>query len=450
MTSTAPAAANTLGSLKGTPKGPLLITGLTLLPDGGQVLTDGALVIDGGRLTDVGPTADVRARHHELSPLDASGYVATAGLVNAHTHAAMGFFRGLGHGRDQMIESFLIPAERSLTEELLEPLAYSYLYGCLVSGVTTVGEHYYFAGAIGRAIERLGMRGVIGETIADLGGAFPGRQAWESWRRQIDTWPYSSLITPAVAPHAADTVSAPLLAELAAFAKDRNLPLHMHLSQTTGERERVRARAAMTPVAYAARAGALGPRTLAVHLVTVDADDIRILQDSGATAGLCPASQIIYERLAPLNAILEAGIPAALGTDCAASNDGADLLAEMRILALLGMDRGVGPGRLDAAEVYRIATANGAHALGLGAETGRLAPGLAADIVFLKRDLASEPSPRPDMNLIFSMSSRNVRHVMIAGRFVLQGGRLVLVDESELAVRYTEAVQEINRRLGRS
>lgn len=430
------------------PAGPLLVRGLRVLTGDGQVHADGALVVKGERLEDVGPAAAVAQRHPGLRAVDAAGWTAIPGLVNAHTHVAMGFFRGLGHGRDQMIETFLFPAEKSLTPELLEPLSWSYLVDGLRSGVTCVGDHYYFASGIARAIDRLGLRGVVGETVADLGGAFPGRAGWDAWKNELAKWSHSARVRPAIAPHAADTVSPALLKELADFATANKLPLHMHLAQSSGERQRVAAREGMTPVAYAEKCGALTERTLAVHLVAIDDADLVILKSRGVTAGICPASQIIYEELAPLARILTAGIPVALGTDCAASNDAADLLAEMKLAALLAKDRGADAALREPAQVLAMGSRNGARALGLEHEIGTLAPGKAADVVFLKGDLGTEPSPRPDVNLIYSLRSRNVRHVMVGGRWVLWDGALQTVDEAALAREYDTAVAEINRRLG--
>lgn len=426
----------------------LLVHGLTILTGDGTVLTDAALVLASGLVADLGPTAAVRQRHQRAHVVDGTGFMAMPGLVNAHTHVAMGFFRGLGHGHDQMIETFLFPAEKRLTSELTAPLSYGYLVAGLKSGVTCFGDHYYFIDGVARALDRLGLRGVIGETVADLGGAFPGRDRWDGWRKTLERWPHSSRITPAIAPHAADTVSAPLLGELAAYAKANDLPLHLHLSQTTGERFRVEARERCSPVAYADRCGALSDRTLAVHLVSADADDVARLADRGVTAGFCPASEIIYEKLAPLAELCRRGVPLALGTDCAASNDTADLLGEMRLTALLAQDRGVAPERRRPGDVLAMGTGNGARALGLGGRVGRLAPGLAADVVFLSEDLDTLPTPRPDANLIYSMSARHVRHVMVDGRFVLYDGRPVLAAEADLLSEYQAAVAEIHRRLG--
>ncbi|MBM4253768.1 MAG: amidohydrolase family protein [Deltaproteobacteria bacterium] len=437
----------TLGTQAAAPTGDLLITGLTLITEPGTVLPDSGILVRGGQIAEIGPSAVVSGRHQNLTAVDARGYIGMPGLINAHTHVAMGFFRGLGHGQDEMIERFFFPAEKSLTPELLAPLSFSYIYAGLVAGVTCFSDHYYFSEGVAQAMERFGVRGVVGETVADLGGAFPGRASWDRWRRLIDAWPYSSRITPSVAPHAADTCSEALLTELATFARDRKLPLHMHLSQTRGEFQRVQQRAGCTPVEFAHRCGALTDLTLAVHLVTSTVNDHKILCGQGVTAGICPASQIIYEQLAPIADLMRAGVPIALATDAAASNDTADLLAEMRLMALLAQDRGVPEEHRSPEAILSMTTENPARAIGLASKIGSLAVGKAADIVFLARDLSTEPSPKLTTNVIYSHTSRNVRHVMVDGRFVLYNGKPTMVDADQLLAEYEAAVAAIHRRV---
>ncbi len=429
----------------------MAITGLTIIPgDGKKPIVDGTLVIQGEKIVAIGESREILSSSEGTTiHLDGRGYWAIPGLVNAHTHVAMGFFRGLGQGRDQMIESFFFPAEKALSSELLEPLSFSYIYAGLRSGVTTFGDHYYHIEGVGKALDRFGVRGVVGETIADLGGAFPGLEGWQRMQGLLQRWPFSSKITPAICPHAADTVSPKLLKELSHFARKNALPLHMHLSQTTGERQRVMAREGVSPVQYAASCGALTDRTLAVHLVTADDKDIAILKSHGTTAGLSPASQILYERLAPIEAFMAQGMSLALGTDCAASNDDADMLSEMRLLSLLAKLRGSPSEAYEADAILDVGTVQGARVLGLGAQVGVLAPGMDADFVLLQEDLGSIPSPRPHINLLFSMGSKQVRHVMVAGQWVLWDRVPTKVHIAQLESDYLTAVREIHRRLGR-
>lgn len=281
-----------LKDLKNKPTEAFTLAGAMLMDASGTPPSKGCLTIKDGRILERSERPDTT-----YPVYDASDFLIFPGLVNAHTHSAMGFFRGLGHGRQDMIENFLFPAEKSLTPDLLENLSLSYIAAGIRCGVTMFSDHYYFVEGVGRAFESLGVRAIIGETVADLGGAFPGDASVQRMHALIDNWSFSDRIRPSVAPHAADTVSRPLLTKLAQFAVKNGLHLHMHLAQTVGELERVIKREAMSPVRYAQECGALTDKTLAVHLIACSDADINILKKEGTVAGICPVSEVVYEKL---------------------------------------------------------------------------------------------------------------------------------------------------------
>ncbi len=413
------------------------ITASALMVDAATQHWDGCIVLQGGKVLAAGERATTLPRFPRARVLDASGYMLIPGLINAHTHCALSFFRGLGYqpmpaGSEQsIIETVMFPAERSLTPDMTEPLSYSYIFDGLRSGVTCFVDHYYYIAGVGQALERFGVRGVIGETVADLGGAKPGREAWDRARHLIDAWPFSNRVTPAVAPHAADTVSRGWLKEMAEFARQRHLPLHMHLSQTTGERQRVLSREGITPVRMAAECGALSERSLIVHLVTADADDLGLIADSGSTIGFCPASQILYERLAPIHAFLQHGIPVVVGTDCAASNDTADMLQEVRFASLMANSHLPHDQPLATKTALSWYGEQAATSLGLGGRIGSLTPGSCADLVLLRLDASTQPMPSIANGLLYTLGSRHVQHVMVDGRWVLWNQASTLVPEDD-------------------
>ena len=415
-------------------------------PNAGTVrVVHGDLLVTGNRVTELvlgGST------HDADSVIDGKGFLAIPGLINCHTHAPMGFFRGLGHGRTNMIEEFLFPAEKSLTAELLEPLSWSYLVTSLRAGVTCIADHYYMIHGVGQALERLGMRGFIGETIADLGGAFPGWESWTKARDAVESWNFSSLVRPVIAPHAADTVSSKMLREAAQFARKNSLTLHMHLSQTKGELQRVRIQDGMTPVQKAFACEALWDRTLAVHMVSAREADFAELRTSGATAVICPTSQIIYEHLAPLEHVAASGVHWATATDCAASNDGADVLADCKLLGLMARDRKISSDTFEPKNLLASVTTTPARALGMSGQLGVIQAGSLADIVFLRDDLSMRPAFDDVRNLIYSAGSSGVEHVMIDGHFRLWRRELCGVDEQQLSAEFDSAVSEIMRRTG--
>ena len=415
-------------------------------------VTNGYIAIKGDKIVSVGSMDEDLSQFKEFVQSSMKGYVACPGFVNCHTHASMSFFRGLGHDRElpkrpgySVIEDFFFPAERALTPELIEPLSYSYLVDGLKSGVTSFNDAYFFSGGVCKAIERLGLKGAVAEHMGDLDGAvIAGREQWLQQKKRIENWPFPS-IQPVVYAHAADTVSKDFLKELTQFAKANDLPFHMHLSQTKGERERVIKRERMSPVKYAKECGALHDKSLLVHLLSVDDEDIHLLSDSGAIAALCPVSEILYESAPPAAKLFNAGIPIALGTDCAASSDGADILQEARFFSLLLRMQGIDFPDQNPSMILDCLTKVPAQWMSAG-RSGSLESGKEADIVFFEKDICSEPMSDMAVNLLYSMSSKQVRHVMVNGRWALKDRELVHVSESCLYDDYRQALVEIKKR----
>ena len=413
-----------------------------------------ALVISGDTIAAI-TSYDVAVQTYPNLPrIDMDGYLATPGLVNAHSHSPMSFFRGLGHnqtpstaGKTSMIEDFFFPAEQKLSAELIEPLAYSYLVDGLRSGVTCFNDAYFFMTGVGRAVERLGLKAALGEHHADLGGPHhAGKEYWQRTRATIESWPFSANVKPMVYAHAADTVSKGLLQMLGAYACDSSLPFHMHLSQTIGERERVMQRESLSPVQYAKASGVLTEHSLLVHLLSADLDDLKCLADAGCAAVLCPQSEIIYEAAPVMANFLEAKLPFLLGTDCAASCDGSDMIAEAKFMVMLMMTQGLRPKGL-LPSLFNAITEDSYRRLGFK-NTGRLQPGWVADIVFFKTDLGVKPFSDPYVNFFFSLQSRHVEHVMIGGEWVLYQRHLVKTSEADLSRDYAGALAEIKQRTG--
>ncbi len=413
-----------------------------------------SLVIEQGRIVAMGPSSSIITDNKQEKTVDLNGMIVIPGLYNSHVHSPMSFFRGLGHHRSKkasdertMIEDFFFPVEKSLTAELIAPLSYSYLVDGLKAGVCCFGDAYFFADGMRKALNTLGLKGAVGEHHADLGGPLPaGWKLWKQSKKKIESWD-DDRVRPVVYAHATDTVSRALLKDLSSFAKANQLPFHMHLSQSQGERARVLKREGMTPVAMAEKCGALGPRSLLVHLLSADTEDLRRIKDHGGVAGLCPTSEVIYEAAPPARAIMEAGIPIALGTDCAASCDGADILGEAKFFDLLLKMQGLDDYPNLPRQLIEMITRIPATLFGFD-DTGVIAVGKKADLVFFDFDISLEPMSEPLVNLFFSSSSRHVQHVMIDGEWVLFNRQLCRIDEAQLKAEYHCALQEIKKRTG--
>jgi 5-methylthioadenosine/S-adenosylhomocysteine deaminase len=425
-------------------KTPIAFIGATLL-DAQQEIRDGILVIHKNKIIDVGERKVVEARlPKDVLKVDARGYLLTPGLINGHTHCSLSYLRSLGHGQKQMIDTLFFKTEPELTEKIVEALCYSDLLTGLLSGVTTFVDHYYFHRGTARAIDTFGLRGVVSDTLLDIEGPFAGPEPFENFKKSLTQWNFSDRIVPCVGPHSSSTTSPALFRKCVELAYAEKLPIHFHLSQTQREWNFSQKTYGKSPVAQVASVGALGPQTLAVHLLHESDEDLRILKDSGATIAFCASSQIVYEKLAPIDRFVKAGIPWTIGTDAAPSNDLSDVQAEMKIAALFAIDRGVSQENL-AREVFKAATLTPARCLGLA--TGLLEKGYLADLVFHELTIRAEPNERLYDTFVFSLNSQQVAAVMVDGRWRAWRGQALGLDLLQLSSAYREAVQEIHEKL---
>ena len=407
------------------------------------LLESQAIVCIDGIIKKICPLSFAKKKFPNFEVIDATDKILMPSFVNAHTHVAMGFFRGFGHGKKTLIEKYLFPAEKKLSAELIKPLCYAYIAAGIKSGVSFFNDHYYFSKDVAKAFESFGVRASVGETIADLGGAFPtSEKHFEGIKKDIENWSFSDKIIPVLAPHAADTVSPKLMQKIAAFAQSKNLSIHLHLSQTKGERQRVAKKHKVSPVMLALKNNLLGPKTLAVHLISADQKDIEILKKTNTFIGFCPSSQIIYEHLAPIESFPLT--QTCLGTDAAACNDSGDIMAELNLAGLLLRDRSKKP--VDPKKILNMVLANPYRHLGLEKSLGKIAEGYSADFVFLKPDISVEPLVQQfTQNVLYSLKSRHVTDVMVGGSFVLKNSKLTKINEDTARSDYNEAVREIHK-----
>jgi 5-methylthioadenosine/S-adenosylhomocysteine deaminase len=410
-------------------------------------ILDDTILIENNLIQDRGHHLDLIKRYPQIPILDGEGYMVFPGLVNGHTHCAMGFFRGLGHGVAQMIQKLFFPVENCLDQSMIEGLSLGYILSGLRRGVTFFADHYYFVGGVARALDRLGLRGAVGETVADCGGAHPSYESFVRAQDHVSHWPHSPRIRPVAAPHATDTVTPGLLAQVGEWAKREKLPIHMHLAQTSLEWEAAKVHG-LTPVGIAHRAKLLTDRTLVVHLLHRSDEDLKILKDTSTSVGVCPASQIIYEKLTDLKTLAEHKIPLVIGTDCAASDDHSDVLDELRTFALLAKDRLCDPPFYAPENLLSMATENPYHIFTPDLKIGKIAPGFLADLVFASIDVSLLPLHQPLTNLIYSSGSKNVKHVLVDGNWVLWNGQPVNMSLPSLTEEYQHALGLIYQRTG--
>jgi 5-methylthioadenosine/S-adenosylhomocysteine deaminase len=332
-----------------------------VVPIDGPPIRDGAVRVEGRTITEVGPAGDAADERFD-------GAVILPGLVNAHTHleyAAMGGF-GDGMAFGPWIEDHIRRKAATGAEDSLEQ-ARAGAAACLRSGVTTIADCAY-SGAVADAAAEAGLRAIV---------YIEGFSDWPDLKgrteARIDATTTTELVRPGISPHAPFTVTLDDYRMLVGLARERRLPVATHLLESTRETQHLDAFAEV-----------LGPDTVAIHVVFADPSDIELMAQLDVPAVHCPRSNALLGcGIAPLPELLAAGVRVGLGTDSPSSAIDFDMWAEMRAAVMHARARMGRADALSARAALEIATGGGAAAIGLGAVTGTLTPGKAADICVL-------------------------------------------------------------------
>ncbi|MGI9305229.1 MAG: TRZ/ATZ family hydrolase [Gammaproteobacteria bacterium] len=411
----------------------------------GIVLDDHALVIAKGRILEILPQADASERYQADTIVDLGAHALIPGLVNAHTHAAMSLFRGLADDMPlmQWLSDHIWPAEQKwVNEEFLNDGTTLACAEMLRGGVTCFNDMYFYPEVAAKAAAGVGMRALVGLIVLDFPTLYADDAShYISKGLEVhDVCKPEALISTAFAPHAPFTVSDEPLRRVRTFADELDIPIHMHIHETADEVEQSVKQSGMRPLARLERLGLLSPSLLAVHMTQLTDQEIEDLATNGVHVIHCPESNLkLASGLCPVAKLLAGGVNVALGTEGAASNNDLDLFSEMRTAALLAKAVANDASALPAAGALRMATLNGARALGLGDETGSLEPGKSADIAAVRLDdIETQPFYDLTSQLVYATGRDKVSDVWIAGQQVLKDRHLVTVDEAGLKQKVAE------------
>ena len=400
---------------------------------------------------EAGVFTDVRERDIVPEPgdtvVEGSGKLAFSGFANAHTHLAMVLLRGLADDVPlaTWLEDYVWPIERALKPEDIYWCTLLALCEAIRSGTTCLADMYFHTEEVARAIEESGIRALISYGMIAESLDAKGQAELETTRKLVERWNGAAggRIAVAVSPHTVYTCGEAVWREAIEMARDLNVPIHTHLSETRREVEEWRTRTGESPVAYLERIGAFDVPTLAAHCVHVDHADIEILARRGVWVAHCPKSNAkLGSGVAPVVTMRDAGVTVALGTDGAASNNRLDMLEEMRAAWIVQRAHHEDPAHLSGEDVVEMATDNGRRAL--GAPPGGLEAGAAADIVLLdQRRSHSWPVHDPIPTLAYAASAADVTDVIVAGRVLMKDGKLLTIDEE----RVQSEVERLLRRV---
>ncbi len=361
------------------------------------------------------------------------------GLINAHGHAAMTLFRGLADDLPfkNWLHDHIWPAEnRWVDEAFVQTGTELAIAEQLQGGITCFSDMYFFPDVASEIVHRCGMRAQITVPVMDF--PVPGaRDAGEALRKGValfDDLKHHPRISIAFGPHAPYSVSDDSLEKMRILVAETDAGIHMHVHETASEIHEALQQHGQRPLARLAKRQLLGPRFQAVHMTQVDDEDLALLVEHNCSVIHCPESNLkLASGFCPVERLWAAGVNVAIGTDGAASNNDLDLLGETRTAALLAKAVAGSASALDAHRALRMATLNGARALGLDEHTGSLEVGKFADLVaFDLSGLAQQPVYDPVSQLIYTCGRDCVRHVWVAGKQLLTDRRLTRIDQDQL------------------
>ena len=407
-----------------------------------SVFSDHALVIDDGRISALLPAPEARAKYRPRNHLVLAEHVLIPGLVNLHTHAAMTLMRGLADDLALMdwLNHHVWPAEmRHVSEQFVYDGTRLACAEMLRGGVTCFNDMYFFPRAAARAALEAGMRAVIGMIVIEMPSPYAA-DAQDYLNKGLalrDELKSEPLLNYCFAPHAPYTAADRTLAQISTLTGELDLPVHMHVHETRDEIEQSLKQHGVRPLARLAALGLLGPGLIAVHAVNLERGEIELLARHGCHVAHCPSSNLkLASGIAPVGALLAAGVNVGLGTDGAASNNRLDMFSEMRLAALLAKGESRDATALPAWQALELATINPARALGLDAAIGTLQPGKYADVTALRLS-APELAPcyDPQSHLVYAAGREHVSHVWVGGKLVVDNGSLTTIDSNEIQAR---------------
>ena len=379
--------------------------------------------------------------------IDGKDRLVIPGLINAHTHTYMSTFRNVADDLSFMDWLFktIDPLEAQLTEED------AYWGSCLgqlemiKSGTTTFNDQQMHIHQTTRAVMDSGMRAVICRGLVGDTYDLEDRRLKEALEEAEDAGKCDRLKF-MLGPHAPYTCAPDYLKMCADVAKEKGMGIHIHLAESVTESENMRKDHDCTPIEYALNAGVFEVPTIAAHCVQVNDADMDILKSHNVSVVTNPASNMkLGNGFAPVPEMLGKGINVCLGTDGAASNNSQNMFREMSLLGLIHKGTHATPQCISAKETFRIATINGARALGLDKLTGSIEVGKKADLAIMRLDV---PSMMPNNNLlaslVYSANGSEVDTVIADGRVLMEGREVKTLDEEKV---YFE-IRKICQRLG--
>ena len=405
----------------------------------GQLLSDYSIVIENDKIIDLVPQDKVFDEYEANDTYQLTDYILIPGLINTHTHAAMSLFKGFADDLplQDWLNDYIWPAEKEfINSSFVKDGSILALSEMIKSGVTTFNDMYFFPDATAEAVKELGVRSNIGLVVLD----FPTNYATDPEDYLLkgfefrDKWRNEELITTSIAPHAPYSVSDEAFTLINTYSEELSINIHTHLHETQWEIEDSIEKYGITPVQRLNNLGIIGPSLMAVHCVHLNDQDMATLAKNKVSIVHNPSSNMkLGSGISDIAKMLKQNLNISLGTDSSASNNRLDMMEEMRLAALLIKGSTKSPESFSANEAIKMATINGAKALGLESIIGSIEKNKKADLVAIDlNSIENQPIYNPLTTLVYSSSRSDVSYVWIDGEIKLKDKKLVKIDEERI------------------
>jgi len=426
------------------------------MDDDYQIFEPGAVAVQGDQIAAVGAEAGILQAYPDAEVIDCGGKILMPGLINAHTHVPMTLLRGLADDLrlDVWLLGYMMPVEREFVSPDFVQLGTRLACAEMIrSGITSFADMYYFEEDVARATAQSGMRGVCSQSILKF--PTPDAHSYEESlayaRDYIQRWKDHPLIIPSIAPHAVYTTTEDILRDCAGIAMEYDVPLHIHIAETSFEVENLRREEGMPVVPYVKKLNLLDAKVLAAHCVHLDDGELRTFKHYNTGVAHNPSSNMkLASGIAPVKRMLDLGLNVGIGTDGPASNNDLDMFEEIRLASFLAKGSSGDPTALPARQTLAMATRMGARAMHMGHLTGSLEPGKRADLILVDTSsLHNSPRFRRDPNnayaqLVYTAKAVDVSDVMVNGVWLMRSRQLLTLDEANLLREADEYARKID------
>lgn len=430
---------------------------VTMNPCDEVIIAD--MVIEDDIITGIGSFADMNAD----CVIDAKGRTIVPGFIQSHVHLCQTLFRGQADDLELLpwLRERIWPLEAAHDDESIFISAILGLAELIKGGTTTIldMETVHHTEAALQAMASTGIRAVTGKVMMDCGDDLPPglqEQTTSSLRESVDLlerWHlrYNGRIRYALAPRFVVSCSKELLSEVRELADQYGVLVHTHAAENKSEASLVQAKTGMRNIAYLEHLGLLSPKLVLAHCIWLDEQERQLLAKRGVKVAHCPSSNLkLSSGIADIPRLQQLGITVGLGADGAPCNNNLSILQEMRLAALI-QKPAYGPAVMDARTVLRMATIDGAKALGMDNEIGSLEAGKKADLVILNLDkLHTFPSEGADLisRIVYCATASDVETVIVDGQILLRNRELTNIDEQQVLLASNSSIARLQRRCG--